>query len=442
MMRIPPIPADQIPGQLKRWRVRVFVTCWTMYASYYLARQNIAIAIPSLESEMGLTKIEIGWITTGLFIAYSIGQLVHGIMGDRFGARKLGTIGMVVSGIANIFFGLAYTFPMFVSLWVISGFFQATGAPLRIKTIANWFPTKSRGKVMGFLGTDYMAGNVVCWLLSGWLVSELGWRYVFIVPGIIFLGSAVHFYFRIRNQPEDVGFPPLEELERLAEGGAPAQDGQATAAQEDDEGDVPMSFILKQSLGNFRVWIVGFAYFGVDLIRYGFMVWAPTYMFEQGAPISEAAYKSVMIPLVGSAGIIASGWLSDKIGGRRAPIISVMLFILCGLAVWYRYVPAGDWIMTLILLGAIGFFLYGPHLLMGATIAMDLGSRKASAAASGVIDSMGYLGAALAGVGTAYIREAYGWDGAFILWISGGLFAALLILTLWKYKPPEDRMYM
>mgnify|MGYP000022349798 CR=1 FL=1 len=53
-------------------------------------------------------------------------------------------------------------------------------------------------------------------------------------------------------------------------------------------------------------------------------------------------------------------------------------------------------VMPMILLGAIGFFLYGPHLLMGATIAMDLGSRKASATASGVIDCLGYMGAAVA----------------------------------------------
>jgi OPA family glycerol-3-phosphate transporter-like MFS transporter len=96
----------------------------------------------------------------------------------------------------------------------------------------------------------------------------------------------------------------------------------------------------------------------------------------------------------------------------------------------------------MVLLGGIGFFLYGPHLLMGATIAMDLGSRKASATASGVIDWLGYMGAAVAGVGTAWAKNNWGWDGAFILWISAAVLAGLMMLTLWSYKTPQDQEFM
>jgi sugar phosphate permease len=97
----------------------------------------------------------------------------------------------------------------------------------------------------------------------------------------------------------------------------------------------------------------------------------------------------------------------------------------------------------MIVLGGIGFFLYGPHLMMGATIAMDLGSRKASATASGVIDALGYTGAALAGVGTSWARSLTGdWSGAFILWIGGVFVAALLMLFLWNVRPATDPDYV
>ena len=59
-----------------------------------------------------------------------------------------------------------------------------------------------------------------------------------------------------------------------------------------------------------------------------------------------------------------------------------MLFVAAALAWVFRSIPAeGHMMLSLLVLGGIGFFLYGPHLLMGATIAMDLGSRKASATA-------------------------------------------------------------
>ncbi|MBM4371602.1 MAG: hypothetical protein FJ098_08105 [Deltaproteobacteria bacterium] len=92
-------------------------------------------------------------------------------------------------------------------------------------------------------------------------------------------------------------------------------------------------------------------------------------------------------------------------------------------------------------LAAIGFFLYGPHLLMGATIAMDLGSRKASGAASGLIDGLGYAGAAVATAGTAYIKKHHGWEAAFHLWVAGALLAGVLMLLLWNFRASGDRRY-
>ena len=428
----------KVLNDYKYWRRRIFVASWIMYASYYLCRQNIAIAIPGIKQDLGFTDIQIGWITTGLFLAYMIGQVVNGLLGDKLGQRLFGTVGMALSALFNILFGLSYAFPIMLAIWVANGFVQSTGAPLRIKNLANWFIPTERGRMMGFLGTDYMVGNVISWILSGFLIAKFGWRFVFYVPGVIFLFSALFYYIRIRNQPEDVNLPSLEKYAKLID---PNTSQEVDLNVEEEKEEVDWNFIIKSSLGNYRVWIVGFAYFGVDLVRYGFMIWAPTYMFESGAGISEAAYKNAMIPLLGTLGIVGSGWLTDKIGGRRAPVISVMLLILAILAFFYKQIPQENTILIVVTLGLIGFFLYGPHLLMGATIAMDLGSRKASAAASGVIDGLGYAGASVAGIGTAYVKTNYGWDAAFALWISGAVVAAILMSTLWNFRTSEDQKY-
>lgn len=114
-----------------------------------------------------------------------IGQVVNSLLGDKLGQRVFGTIGMTFSTIFNILFGLSYAFPLMLAFWIANGFVQSTGAPLRIKNLENWFLPTERGSMMGFLGTDYLAGNVLSWLLSGFLISKFGWRLVFFVPGII-----------------------------------------------------------------------------------------------------------------------------------------------------------------------------------------------------------------------------------------------------------------
>ena len=436
-----------VVASYRRWRFRVFFTAWSMYATYYLARANISVAVPDLQELLGhgtateKSILLVGAILTGTKLAYGFGQLINGLLGDRFGPRRVATIGMVGSAAMNILFGLAGSFPAFMGIWLANGLFQSTGAPSRIKLLANWFSPTSRGKMMGFLGTDYVVGNALCWVLSGWLLANHGWRYVFIVPGLILFASAIHFYLRVRNAPEEVGLPTIEEFERATSAGSdPDAELEVGGAREDHHAG--WDFVLRQALLNKKVWIVGFAYFGVDLFRYGFLDWSFTYLIDQGAPVGTAVLKIIMLPLVGAVGIILSGWLTDRLGGRRAPVISIMLFISAALAFVFRVMPEGHFGASLAVLGGIGFFLYGPHLLMGATIAMDLGSRKASATASGVIDWLGYMGAAVAGIGTAWARNVWGWDGAFALWIGAAVLAGLLMLTLWNVRPPTDEEYM
>ncbi len=419
----------------RAWRIKVFWGCWVMYATYYVARVNMSMAQPLIRDDLGLDDVAMGWISTGMLVAYGVGQMVNGMLGDRWGARITVTLGMVVSAACNFAFGLSSGLTALIIFWTINGFAQSTGAPMRIKTLANWFPPEKRGRMMGLLGTDYQAGNLVCWLLIGLVVLPLlSWRFAFIIPSAVLLLGLFFFRRNVRNEPEDVGLPPIEATMGGAHGGGGA------SSVSDEEGN-SWRFILKQSVGNPRVWLVGFAYFGVDLVRYGFLVWAPTFMYDQGAPISETAYKMAMMPLAAMLGIVISGWATDKIGGRRAPVISVMMFVVALLAFIYPRIPAGNWFATMACLAAIGFFLYGPHLLMGATIAMDLGSRKASGAASGLIDALGYAGAAVASAGTAYVKEEYGWNAAFWMWIAGAVLAGVLMLLLWNYKAGTNRKY-
>ena len=407
-------------------RRRVVFTLWVTYATYYLCRANFSIAVPSLEALPGMTTELVGWIMTALLLAYGVGQVVHGLLIDRFGPRRVGTVGMLVSASCNVLFGLAASAPIFIGLWAVNGFAQATGAPARIKALGNWVPARERGRMMGVLGTDYVVGNALAWLLSGLLVRHADWRAVFIVPGLLFFASALHFAWRLRDHPHDVGLPDPEGVAATA---SPAP---------------PRAFkqIARKSLLNGRVWIVAVAYFGVDLFRYGFLNWSFAYLTEGGAEVGLAkdVLLVVMVPAFGALGILASGYWTDRMQGRRVPVVVVMLLISAALAALLRFVPRGTGetahvVSTFALLAGVGFFLYGPHLLMGATMAIDLGTPHASGSASGVIDGVGYLGAAVAGVGTTWARAAWGWDGAFVLWCGAAVFAALLMTVLWRWRP-------
>jgi sugar phosphate permease len=64
---------------------------------------------------------------------------------------------------------------------------------------------------------------------------------------------------------------------------------------------------------------------------------------------------------------------------------------------------------------------------------MDYGTRKAASSATGFIDGVGYIGAAVTGILSGWLTDARGWDAAFYLWIAGAIVAGVLMLLLWNY---------
>ena len=415
--------------QFKHWRTRIFFTTWITYSTFYLCRVNMSIAAPGIMAEFGYSKTAMGSIMTALLIAYAAGQFINGQLGDKFGARKLIILGILASAILNIIFGFSSGITIMVAIWALNGYFQSIGWAPSVKTIANWFPPNMRGKMGGLLGSSYQIGNAYSWALAGFVAGMLGWRWAFWVPAVIFIISGIHWYIRARNAPEEVGLPAIEN--------------EATETESQVKEDVHLGFgyTLKLLAQSRMIWIVALGLFWLNIVRYGFMSWAPTYMFEiQGASISTAAYKAMALPLAGSLGALCAGWLTDKhFQSRRAPVAAIMLLLLAVFAWLYPQVPVGNWILSLLCLLAIGFMTYGPHVLMVGIMPMDLGTRKAASSVTGFIDGFGYIGAALTGIFSGWLVDNYSWDAAFNFWVISAIVACLLMVIVWNYKPEKGK---
>jgi sugar phosphate permease len=66
------------------------------------------------------------------------------------------------------------------------------------------------------------------------------------------------------------------------------------------------------------------------------------------------------------------------------------------------------------MIGLVAFCLLGPYSYLGGAFALDFGGKQASAASSGIIDGIGYLGGVLAGDSVARLATALGWDRVFV----------------------------
>ena len=144
-------------------------------------------------------------------IFYAVGQIINGTLGQRFGARRMMTVALVMASLTNLLFSFTSSFPAMLALWAINGYAQSAGWSLLVQVLSNWNTSKRRGTVMGLISTCYSVGNVMSWVLAGLLCESFGWRAAFWVPSLILMPMAVVFFLFLRNAPEDAGLPPVRD---------------------------------------------------------------------------------------------------------------------------------------------------------------------------------------------------------------------------------------
>ena len=190
------------------------------------------------------------------------------------------------------------------------------------------------------------------------------------------------------------------------------------------------------------LWVVAGTFFLLDLNRYGFVNWLPAFLDQKELSIGVSGFdfkivmKRCIHPLAGGAGAIIAGWATDRFfGGRRAPVIAVLLVVLGASSVIFPYIDPANTAMVIFIIAVIGFCTYGPHILMVGHAAQDFGKKSGVAGAAGFIDGMGYIGAALAGWGSGEVITRYGYEINFVIFGLAAFLGAVLICFIWTVDP-------
>ena len=189
------------------------------------------------------------------------------------------------------------------------------------------------------------------------------------------------------------------------------------------------------------VWFLATVYFLVKPTRYLLLFWSPVYISERlGTDTTASGVLGSMFDLAGPVGTLAGGIVSDKLfGSRRMPICILSLFCLALLMIVFPYVP-----VSRVGMGAgmflMGFLVFIPDSLLAGAAAIDFGSKRGAATASGVINGFGSLGqmigVTLPGALTSLFAVGSDiWPSIFVgLGISLGV-AGLMLAPLWNRVP-------
>ncbi len=422
-------PAE-IKAKYQYWRIRTFYSMYIGYIFYYFTRLSVTFITPFLCTDLGFDKTDVGILATIFAIAYGISKFTNGVFCDRSNPRYFMAFGLILTGVSNLLFGLASSLFIFGLLWAMNGWFQGWGWPPCAKLLTYWFGKEERGTWWSACTTSHNIGAVAIALLAPACGQYFGWRVAMFVPGILCIGVGFFLLNRLRDVPASLGLPCIEKFK-----GESAEQ----SVEDKDNSAEPLSvkrILFDQILKNKYVWILSISYFFVYLIRTAIHTCGNLYLVETKGYTPFLAGSCVAVFEVGGFfGMLFAGWGSDRwFHGRRVPftIISSIGVIFSLIAFWYL---APDFALESCMMGLIGFFIFGPQMLVGLAAA-EFVNKKAASTANGFAGFWANLGAAVAGYPLMKLTALLGWEAFIFVLICSGLIIILTLLPMWSVKIP------
>jgi len=412
--------ADNVARKYRYWQKRVLLTSIVGYATFYFVRKNLSIAMPVMQSSLGFKKTQLGLFLTLHGLLYGVSKFANGFLGDRTNARAFMAFGLGASALMNVLFGFNSAVVVMGLIWMANGWFQGMGFPPCARLLAHWFPPKKLASRMSIWNISHSIGGGLIVILCGYLVV-ISWRLAFFVPAAIAFACVIFIWFTLPDTPPSVGLPEVEGTERHSE--------------KHESGADFRKFVVKQVFLNKYIWIVSLANFFVYIIRYAVLDWGPTLLIEsKHVVITHAGWMVAAFEFCGALGAMFGGWFTDRFLGGRAVRACVVYMAMAGVSLFaFWKLPLQSELMTTGLLGAAGFFVYGPQCLLAVTAA-NLATKRAAATAIGLTSIFGYASTVLSGWGLGALVQRYGWDIGFEGLIIVAAIGTLLFIAAWPAK--------
>ena len=426
-------PATAIPlknkvNRQELWTNLTIFVLFIGYTGYYLCRSNLSVAAPLIIKEFsssGLDKETIGNIGSLGVLAYAIGKLLNGIIGDFIGGKKIFVGGMIGSVIATILFGFSSGIMLFTFLWIFNRLIQSMGWGGLVKITSNWINYKNYGKIMGFLSLSYLFGDILARLILGsFIKSNFTWQYLFFIAAGMLGVIAIFNIIFLKNTPATIGLPlPETNPENLF----------SHSEIENNKNSLKELLIPYLKSPSFLLLLI--ISFGLTAIREAFNFWTPTYLHEFGKlPEGEASQASSLYLMAGAVSILICGWITDVIFKGKRGILITISCIAISFTLYLMTFPFSSSLVSILLTTITGFFLLGPYSFLAGAMSLDFGGRKGAATAAGLLDCFGYTGGTLAVKFTGNLSSQYGWGASFIMLAIVGILTAVASLVYYFIK--------
>jgi putative MFS transporter len=369
------------------------------------------------------------------FVGMTLGSLITGFAGDKYGRRFTYQINLLIFGLAS----LAAAFSQNMEQLIICRFVQGLGLGAEIvvgySTMTEFVPPKTRGRWLSFMAFIVVAGFPVTAILGYLIIPTFGWRPMFVIAGI---GSLIVWYLR-KNLPESPRW--LESQGRTAEAEAlmtaiEAETGKAgalpapavtAAVPQLTAGDMLRPPILQRMIVGSWVLIT------INTLIFGFVIFLPQFFLRQGLTITNSLAYTLVLSVASLIGCTLGAWSSDAIG-RRASIIGASVATIVFGYVYAHFDASAN--PTFVL--SVGFLLivaiYVQTAILFGVYTPELFPTEIRLRANGICNTLGRGATVISPFIVGALMANYKLPG--VIWLMIGLVVVqMVVVWLWGVEP-------
>lgn len=387
----------------------------------YMDRVNIAFAMPGgMDQDLGITATMAGLAGGIFFLGYLFLQVPGGKIAVHGSGKKFIGWSLVAWAVISVFTGLVTNHYQLLALRFLLGVAEGGMLPVVLTMISNWFPDAERGRANAIVIMFVPIAGIITAPLSGWIITALDWRWLFIIEGLLSLVVLVIWALTVYDRPQEARWISDAEKKYLME--------TLAAEQRAIAGKTTVNASLGAVLSDRTMWQLIALNFFYQTGIYGYTLWLPTILKELTHTSMGQVGMLAILPYVGAiAGMFLFSSLSDRTGKRKLfvslPLIGfatcMFLSVVLKESVWLSYTA----------LVGCGFFLQSAAGVFW-TIPARLFSAEMAGGARGVINALGNLGGFCGPYAVGVLITLYSKDaGVYCLAISLAI-AALMALLL------------
>jgi MFS transporter, putative metabolite:H+ symporter len=363
------------------------------------------------------------------FLGMTIGALITGFIGDRYGRRFTYQVNLAVFGLASLAAAFAPDMTSLNWLRLVMGLGLGAEIVVGYSTLTEFVPPQSRGRWLAFMSFLVVSGLPVTALLGYLIIPVWGWRPMFVIAGI---GALIVWWLR-KNLPEsprwlesqgrnDEAEAIVTAIEKSAATALPPAVLRPPAPAADFAALARPPLLLRMIVGS---WVL----ITVNTLIFGFVTWLPQFFLQQGLTITRSFEYTLVLVIASPAGCALGAVCADFIG-RRASIIGASIATVVLGAIYATFTAATAPAIIL----AIGFLLvlviYIQVAILFGVYTPELFPTEVRLRANGICNTLGRAATIVSPFVVLWLATGFGMPGVLGLMIA---LVVVQIIVVWAW---------